>query len=231
MSGRKIASWAAVLALALASALSIAAQEDPGLPPLDDARIVTAPAQDRLGQIETYLNSLDAVAASFIQQAPDGSVASGTLSLERPGRLRFDYGEDLPILLVSDGTTLTFVDYDISQVTRWPVKDTPLGLLVGRDIDLSAPDLSVKVLPGPLPHLTVLQASNPEREEFGIIELTFAHRGPDDIRLLGWEAIDAQGFVTRIALNDIQIGQDLPDSLWQFKDPRNLPAQRRRRGR
>ncbi|MGF1606819.1 MAG: outer membrane lipoprotein carrier protein LolA [Rhodothalassiaceae bacterium] len=214
--------------LAFLGAAGAAAQD---LPPLDQERVQSRALPDRLDQVQAYLNRIDTLKADFVQRAPSGDVARGTLSLEKPGRLRFDYGEALPVLIVSDGQTLTFVDYDVGQVTRWPVQETPLGVLVGRDIDFNSDELSVVAQPGTLPHLTVVTAFLPDHEDMGTIEMTFSDQGEAGLTLLGWEAIDVQGYVTRIALEGIETGVRFDDETWAFEDPRRLPAQRRRRGR
>lgn len=216
--------------LFLMGLLTTHAQDAP-LPALEEQRLPSPPADTRLARIQTYLNDIETMTATFVQRAPDGSVTRGTLALERPGRMRFDYGEDLPILLVSDGTTLTLVDYEDKDVLRWPVADTPFGFLVSQQLDFQNGPLIVETMPGPLPHLTVIRVVNPDYEEFGSLEMTFAEDGENGITLLGWEAIDIQGYVTRIALDDLTFGTRFSKKVWEFEDPRRLPAQRRRRGR
>lgn len=202
----------------------------PDLPPLEEQRVDAARLASRLERIEQYLNSIESLSASFTQQGPGGQVAQGTLSLERPGKLRFDYGEDMPILIVSDGTTLTFVDYDVGQVTRWPVSDTPLGLLAAEKVDFRSDMVRLEVTAGPLPHLTMVLVGVKGQEDLGYLELTFAEKA-QEMSLLGWEAIDAQGYVTRVSLENVQTGTDFASDQWAFRDPRSLPARRRGRGR
>lgn len=177
-----------------------------------------------LSRVEDYLNSIQSLEAGFIQRGPDGGVAEGTLSLERPGKLRFDYEDDIPLLLVSDGTTLTFVDYDVKQVTRWPIMDTPLGILVAREIDLSG-DMIVSTYQddGGLLRVTI---KDPKRMDEGYISLIFEQ---NPMVLRAWDAIDAQGLVTRITLVNAEANVDLAKSLFTFKDPRALPFSGRRR--
>ena len=56
-----------------------------------------------LDRIERYLNSLQTLQSKFVQNNPDGSHAHGTLYLQRPGRMRFEYDPPTPIRLYANG--------------------------------------------------------------------------------------------------------------------------------
>ena len=42
-----------------------------------------------------------------------------------------------PLLVVAEGGALTFVDYQVRQVQRYPIRNTPLGVLLDPKRDLS----------------------------------------------------------------------------------------------
>ena len=70
--------------------------------------------------------------ADFIQTDAKNRSLNGTLALKRPGRIRFDYGS-ANMLLVGNGKTLTFVDYEVGQKSAWPIAKSPLvGAAVGQ---------------------------------------------------------------------------------------------------
>jgi outer membrane lipoprotein-sorting protein len=89
-----------------------------------------------VARIAAYLNDVRSLKARFIQVGPNGELAQGDLYLRRPGRLRFEYDPPSPLLLVADGFWLILQDKELEQVSRWPVNDTPLGVLVADDIEL-----------------------------------------------------------------------------------------------
>ena len=178
-------------------------------------------AMAEIGKVEAYLNGIHTLKAQFIQRGPDGSVAEGTVSLERPGRLRFQYGDDVPLLLVSDGTTLTFVDYDVKQVTRWPIMDTSLGILVAKTIDFKG-KMIVSSTAGDDGLLRVT-VQDPKRLDEGYITLIFEQH---PLTLRAWDAVDPQGMVTRVTLVNAETNVALDNSLFTFKDPRALPFSR-----
>lgn len=175
----------------------------------------TATKAETLRKVEKSLNAIHSMKAEFVQRAPDGSVAEGMLYLERPGKLRFDYGKDAPFLVVSNGTMLTFVDYDVKQVSRWPISKTPLGLLVDEEIKF---DSSVEI-PDIIRFAGLLKISviDPKRREYGHIILIFEE---STMELRAWESVDAQGYTTRVALVNPEYNVKIDKKRFTFKDPR-----------
>jgi glutathione S-transferase len=43
----------------------------------------------------------------------------------------------VPLLELDDGQRLSFIDYKVSQVSQWPVRSTPLGILLDPKADLA----------------------------------------------------------------------------------------------
>ncbi len=177
-----------------------------------------------LRKIEKSLNAVRSLKADFVQRAPDGSVAEGILYLERPGKLRFDFGDDAPFLVVSNGSLLTFVDYDVKQVSRWPIKKTPLGILVDEEIkfdgSIEVPDIIR------FAGLIKVPVIDPKRQEYGYIILIFEE---STMELRAWEVVDAQGYTTRVALLNPEYNVEIDGKNFKFKDPR--PKRHGPRGR
>ena len=59
-----------------------------------------------LAKVTEHLRSVDTMTANFSQQDRKGKVLTGTLTMKRPGRARFQYEKGVPLLLVSDGKAL-----------------------------------------------------------------------------------------------------------------------------
>jgi outer membrane lipoprotein-sorting protein len=183
-----------------------------------------APPLVSLQEIEVYLQSLSRIQAQFIMIGPDYRTSHGTFSLAKPGRIRFDYDPPDELLIVSDGKVISLVDYDLRQVTRWPIKKTPLRPLV-RSGEVFGEDVTVTrmIQQGDQIRVSVAEAGD---EDEGSMELVFSQF---PLRLVGWEIIDGRNNRTVIVLDDLQTGVELADSLWTFKDPR--PKRRRPPGR
>jgi len=223
-----------VLLVAVSSLMTTAAfaqEKTLPLPPLEEQNIAEDTSLKALGQIQTYFDTVKSLEAKFYQRAPDGAVTGGKLSMARPGKIRFDYEGEVPFLVVADGKTLSFIDYEIGQVTRWPVADTPLRALLGSSTDLASIGANIELAPGGIAGLMALHATDVDRPELGSITVYFEETPNTDekLRLLSWAVIDAQGQLTTVELTDEEVNVELAAKLWQFEDPRGLAKRRRPR--
>lgn len=229
------AAAAAGLALGLLLAMSVANAQAPE----DDLETVeiglSAHDRDLLDRIEAYLNGISAFRARFVQMAPSGEMSAGTMHFARPGRVRFEYDGDKPLLIVSDGELLSFIDYQVGQVTRWPVTDTPLAPLLAESVDFDSDVTLLSGGRGALANIIAVTASDPDQPNQGSLTLYFLERegraGAPALTLTSWEVVDAQGLLTTITLSDIDEAPELAESLWSFDDPRGATFERRPRRR
>src|SRR3546814_13024371 len=104
--------------------------------------------------------------ADFTQTDRNGRTLSGKLTLKQPGKIRFEYQKDVPLLIVGDGKSLTMIDYEVSQVQRWPIRNSPLGALLDPDRDLGKYG---KVVPSGYPRILLVESRDPKRPEYGFI--------------------------------------------------------------
>ncbi len=182
---------------------------------------VQAAAVD-LKAVERAFAATTTLQADFRQTAADGRVSTGVMSLKRPGRIRFDYGKAASFLVVADGSRLSFVDYKVSQVSEWPIKSTPLGVLLDADSDFSK---VARVLPeaqSPLPGQIAVEAQDPNHPESGRITFFVKpdSKAPGGLLLTGWRVTDAQNNLTVVELSNSRFNQPLADSLFRYRDPR-----------
>ncbi|MBL4838726.1 MAG: outer membrane lipoprotein carrier protein LolA [Kordiimonadaceae bacterium] len=201
------------------------------LPPLEEQVIEENVSLKSLAKIQAYMANVKSLKADFLQRAPNGNVAKGTLYMERPGKIRFDYADDIPFLVVADGKTLNFIDYEIGQITKWPVKDTPLRALLGNSTDLLSINAHIETEPSGLKGFIALSAADPDKPELGQITVYFqqAPEVPGGLKLISWVVIDAQGEATTVEVSNSVINTELAASLWKFKDPRASANRRRPR--
>lgn len=179
--------------------------------------------QEDLQRVQKHVRAITTLAAGFTQTSPNGQVQTGRLLWKQPGHIRFDYGRSAPMLIVADGRSLYLVDYEVSQVQRWPIRNSPLGALLDPKRDLVRYGT---VLPTGDPRVLSVNVRDPARPEFGVINLVFKRdpTAPAGIELYGWVAKDAQGNRTTIRLTDHRYGAAIADSAFKWRDPR--PNQR-----
>ena len=190
---------------------------------------VLAPApvaaqQDALAQVQRHLQAVNTMRANFIETNRAGQSVRGEMSMKRPGRIRFEYEEGVNMLVVSDGRALTFVDYDVRQVQRWPIGDSPLSVLLNPDRDMTQ---FARVISNSSGELRV-RARDPEHPEYGTITINFRRNSgsPGGLLLTGWTVLDSQNNLTTIRLSNQRFGMAIANSTFRYRDPR--PRRRRR---
>lgn len=165
------------------------------------------------------LRAISTMQAAFTQTDRNGQRVSGTLTLKRPGRIRFQYQPGIPMLIVGDGSALTLVDYEVKQVQRWPIKNSPLGALLDPTRDVKKYGTLVPLGDPAMIGVTVRDRGHPE---YGVITLYFQRKGgaPGGLELIGWDATDSQSKRTSIRLSGHRYGMAIADTMFRFNDPR-----------
>ncbi|MGP1283436.1 MAG: LolA family protein [Parasphingopyxis sp.] len=181
--------------------------------------------QDVLAQVQRHLQAVNTMRADFVETNRAGQSVRGEMFLKRPGKIRFSYERGVNMLVVSDGRALTFVDYDVRQVQRWPIGDSPLSVLLNPDRDLSR---FAQVVDSGRSSEVRVRARDPEHPEYGTITITFLRNpsAPGGLMLQGWTVLDSQNNLTTINLANQRFGMAIADSTFRYRDPR--PRNRRR---
>jgi outer membrane lipoprotein-sorting protein len=169
-----------------------------------------------MARLRAHIGSVQTMTANFVQTDARGRSAAGTLQLKRPGKVRFQYGSG-DLLLVANGKTLTFVDYQVGQKSSWPLNRTPLGVLLS-----SSPDLKgrAQVVPSQDPKVVTVRARDPS--QYGSLTLVFLRgaSAPGGLQLYGWTAIDAQNKRTTVKLSNVRYNVAVQDSAFTFAEPK-----------
>jgi outer membrane lipoprotein-sorting protein len=197
---------AGALALAVPAALAIPA--------------VPAAAQtDRLDQVVGALRGITTMKADFVQTDRNGQSLRGVLTLKNPGKIRFEYERAANMLIVSNGRSLTLVDYDVDQVQRWPISNSPLGALLDPKRDVKRYG---RLLPTSNPDVLSVEVKDGSKPEYGTITMIFVRDGgaPGGWELNSWVALDAQNKRTTVRLSNQRYGIAVADSAFTYRDPR-----------
>ena len=172
-----------------------------------------------LTTVQRHLQGIGTMTADFTQTDRNGKVLTGQLTIKTPGKLRFQYEKGVPLLIVAEGGALTFIDYSVKQVQRWPIKNSPLGVLLDPTRDITR---YAKIVPGYDPRVLSVEANDAKHPEYGRITLVFAQgtAGPAGLTLQGWVALDSQGNRTTIRLANQHYGVPVSDGTFRWNDPR-----------
>ncbi|NIY79546.1 outer membrane lipoprotein carrier protein LolA [Celeribacter sp. HF31] len=172
-----------------------------------------------LSTLSNYLNSLGTVQADFVQTNDDGSRSNGQVTIKRPGRMRLDYGSgNDALVLVSGGQVGVFDPGSNEPPQRFPLSQTPLSVILKRNVDLNAAKMVVS-------HReengdTIVRAQDPDNPEYGYIDLIFSATPV----LKAWVIHDEGGGSTTVQLTKMSLGGSVSDR--EF----NIRAEADRRG-
>jgi outer membrane lipoprotein-sorting protein len=203
-------------ALIMGAPLTMGLKQVPASPSVSAPAPAGAPltAADRSKLLKEAGKALAAVKTArgkFEQYSPDGSYSTGQFALSRPGKVRFDYDDPVPLVLVSDGTTVALQDSDLETTDRVPLASTPLSLLLSSTLDFEkeAEVVDVRRM-GDRTNITVRDKTG---EMDGTLTVVLA-----DNALTGWRTVDANGGRTSVLLSGVETGAKLNPRLFILKD-------------
>lgn len=165
-----------------------------------------------LNAISHYLNGLKTVTAEFTQINADGTISTGTIYIRRPGRARFEYNPPAEALVIAGGQQLAIFDAKSNTgPTQYPLRRTPLSLILARQVDLGRADMVIG-------HsfdstATLVHAQDPENPEYGSIALMFTDQ-PTELRQ--WVITDDAGDQTTVILGALQEVPSLNNNLFSI---------------
>jgi len=179
---------------------------------------VSAQPASGLSQVSAHLKAVSTMTANFAQTGRGGQTLNGVMTMKQPGKVRFQYGRGVPLLIVGDGKALTMIDYKVGQKSRWPIGSSPLSVLLNPNQNLSR---VAKVVQNDA-QVLVIQARDPRRPEFGTIAIAFAKvpSAPAGLMLTGWTMVDAQKNRTTIKLSNQRFNVAVAESAFRYVEPR-----------
>ena len=192
-----------------------------GVAPVASVALPTAAVaqSDKLDSAVSALRGISTMRADFTQTDRAGQTVRGVMTLKRPGKIRFEYAKDVPLLVVSNGKSLTMIDYEVNQVQRWPISNSPLGALLDPNRDVKRYGKLVRT--GNNDVMSV-EVRDPNKPEYGTITLIFVRNAsaPAGWQLTNWVALDAQNNRTTVRLSNHRYGMSVSDSTFTYRDPR-----------
>ena len=179
-------------------------------------------ADASVARVDQFLGSLKTLSADFVQvvRGRDGQItsrATGTLSLSRPDRFRWDYRTPYEQTIVADGRRLWLYDSDLDQVTVRALEaglgSTPAMLLSG------AGSVADSFTGGPVEtdgSWTWCRLTPRDRAtDFELVSLGFNAKG----ELAAMELKDKLGQTTALDFSNVRRNVPLDANLFRFVPP------------
>jgi outer membrane lipoprotein-sorting protein len=183
------------------------------------------PAAEAVARANAWLDAARVMTADFVQIGPDGRRSEGQLSVERPGRMRFEYTQPARFEIIADGRSVAVIDRKLDTQDEYFIAQTPLKFLLADHIDIGR-DTRV---------LSVAQEGNAVTIEIedraalgGTAHLTLVFDA-STFALKQWTVIDAQGFQTVVTLSNLDLTTRPDPALFHIDElPANQPGNRRK---
>ncbi len=172
--------------------------------------------QDRsdVARVERYINGISTLKADFTQIDPKGNSAHGIIYIKRPGGLRVQYKPPAKLLIVATKIMLIVWDGEYGGEQYIPLRATPAGLLIQKNLKFSGKIKVVRVERGGA--TLALHIAWSDRPERGRMILQFVKQ---PLSLLGWTVIDGRGQPTKVVFSETKVGLKLDKKLFLYIRP------------
>lgn len=211
--------------LALAAIASIALLGAAGQPtPQRQNRAYSDEQKVLLDKVSAYLNGIHSLKARFVQIGPEGGADQGTLYIQKPGQIRFEYNPPSPLLIVATAGRVYVKNSRLNTVDHYDLSDTPLGLLLNQDVDLKANKAVMGI--SEQNGAVIVQARTSTNRNNSNITMVFSS---PELELRQWTVRDNQGGNTTVALQSLESGLAIDPTLFTplQQAPRQTAAQSR----
>lgn len=166
-----------------------------------------------IARVEGYLNGIGSMKASFQQFTESEGLAFGRIYVRRPGRLRVEYDPPSEILLIADGTLLSYYDAELNHIEQVPLKLSPMWFLLRDDVELGG-DVTVTSFSKAANAIQISMVQSDEPDA-GSVALEL---GDQPLELRQWTITDPAGSQVRVGLYNTEFGVPLEPAL--FATPR-----------
>jgi outer membrane lipoprotein-sorting protein len=165
-----------------------------------------------VAKANSYFNSNLTMVADFVQLSADGRRTGGTLYIQRPGKLRFEYARPATLEIIADGTSVAVRDRQLATQDVYFIGQTPLKFLLKEKIDLGR-------------DTNVLDVRADDKSVAILVEDKATFGGTSRIRLVfdtatfslkQWTVTDPQGYETLVSLSNVDLAQKPDQQLFKI---------------
>jgi outer membrane lipoprotein-sorting protein len=170
-----------------------------------------------LEQIENYLNGIKNLSAKFTQETSDGSFVDGKFFLSRPGKMRVEYLAKPKIVIVVNGSILSYFDVELDEVSRLSTNTTPASFLTRDKISFFAKDVELTDIKKSANQIKV-SVMKKNRKEAGEFSLVFS---TNPLRFIKMEVKNDLDQVIDVMLSDTDFTSPISDKMFVVKKSSN----------
>ncbi len=170
-----------------------------------------------LEQIENYLNNIKNLSAKFTQETSDGSFVEGKFFLSRPGKMRVEYLAKPKIVIVVNGSILSYFDVELDEVSRLSTNTTPASFLTRDKISFFAKDVALTDVKKSANQIKV-SVMKKNRKEAGEFSLVF---NTNPLRFIKMEVKNDLDQIIDVVLSETDFVSPISDKMFVVKKSSN----------
>jgi outer membrane lipoprotein-sorting protein len=193
--------------------------------------------QEDLKNIEIFLNNISNLSANFIQNSQDinsnskssindqssANVNSKNLiegkfylsrSSNQSGKMRIEYLADPKIVIVVNGSILSYHDIELDEISRISTNTTPASFLTRPNISFSSKDVQITNIQkdNNFIKISLLKKNRKDAGEFSLI---FKNSPLEFVKM---EVKNDLGQIVSVTLNNIDMTSSIPNKFFVIKD-------------
>jgi len=170
--------------------------------------------QEEIKQIETYLNNIKTLSAKFVQESDGGTLVEGKFFLSRPGKMRIEYLAQPKILIIVNGSVLSYRDVELDETSRLSTNTTPASFLTRANISFDAKDVEVTNVKKSANQIKI-SVMKKNRKEAGEFSLVFS---TNPLKFLKMEVKNDLDQIITVTLSNIDFIAPISDKMFVIKN-------------
>jgi outer membrane lipoprotein-sorting protein len=177
------------------------------------ARIEPLTNLEIVERANAYFTGLGTLLADFTQVGGDGRRLGGTLYLQRPGKVRFEYDPPATLEVIADGSSVAVRDKKLATQDLYSISQTPLKFLLREQVNLGR-DIAIR---GITSDGDSVRIALEDRSTLGGTSRITLYFDPKVEALTQWRIVDPQGFQTIVVLNKVEKGRRMDPDLFRIQ--------------
>ena len=160
-----------------------------------------------------YFTNLTTLVADFTQVGGDGRRQGGTLYLQRPGKVRFEYDPPATLQIIADGRSVAVRDRKLATQDLYSISQTPLKFLLRERVNLGQ-DIRIT---GIVNDGDSVRVGLEDSSTLGGTSRITLYFDPQVQNMYQWRIVDAQGFQTVVVLGRSERGRRIDEDLFKIQ--------------
>ncbi len=168
-------------------------------------------------KITNYLSNVKSFSSEFTQINANGDVNSGVIYIEKPGKLRIEYKDPNPNLIISDNRKLAHINKKVPYINIYKISELPIKMLISEDFLIEDYEILDYQNSNSIIEIELGEKKKKGKESLRII---FEEK---PLILKKWIIKDQSGLKTEIFLKNLSLNIDINQKIFQIIDPSKVP--------